>query len=558
MAEVAVSLQKQRSRETISTREQSWFNWVADRFPRLQIGSSLALAGASALILLLLVQFGARLVPSLRELAQMPETAQQQQGDVADVTPGELESTATYTPTPTGTTEALAQAPTEVAATPTDIPTVEPEATIDNATEPPAENVEEVAINTPVETPTETPVPTSEQDNNIAPTATPTASPSATDIVNVGESPSGGDSEPAPTRVPPTNTPLPTSVATATPTPGVIAQAPTATNTVVARNATPTNTATNSPTPLPGAPTATKTNTPTPTASVLSATAAATATRTATQISEATETPTQENTPAPSVEPTLSTATPAKSATAPVKPTATPTSGGGEMQPPTATPTNQPAATATPTATATATATATIVPPTLTPTPVPTFTPTPVINHQPSAVDDIETMGEDASNVPIDPTSNDTDPDGDALTVSIVAAPNNGSIVLQGNVILYTPKPNFFGEDVIAYAVRDQGGLQSIAYIRITVTPVNDKPTAGADGPFTVEEDKSVSINVLANDSDPEGTSLQVVITTNATNGQAVVNNDGTVLYTPKVIFLVMIHLPMWPAMDNSVAIRSR
>ncbi|MCB0141741.1 MAG: hypothetical protein KDE50_17680, partial [Caldilineaceae bacterium] len=37
MAEVAVSLQKQGRKETVSTREHtSWFNWIADRFPRLQ------------------------------------------------------------------------------------------------------------------------------------------------------------------------------------------------------------------------------------------------------------------------------------------------------------------------------------------------------------------------------------------------------------------------------------------------------------------------------------------------------------------------------------------
>ncbi|MCB0095301.1 MAG: hypothetical protein KDE46_06240, partial [Caldilineaceae bacterium] len=279
MAEVAVSLQKQGRKETVSTREHtSWFNWIADRFPRLQIGSSLALAGASALILLLLVQFGARLVPSLRELAQVPETSQK--GDVAAVTPGDPTATATPIPESTATDQPLVEAETVIA--PTDAPIVEPDATVENTPEDvvaqPTENADEVAIALPSETPTETPDATNEQADMMAPTATLTALPTATAVVNEGDSPIGGDGEPAPTRVLPTDTPLPTRTPTASPTNGAIAQVPTATNTATPPGAT----ATNSPTPLPGTPTATATKTATPTATELQATAA-TATPTATR-----------------------------------------------------------------------------------------------------------------------------------------------------------------------------------------------------------------------------------------------------------------------------------
>ncbi|MEZ4713808.1 MAG: tandem-95 repeat protein [Caldilineaceae bacterium] len=543
MAEVAVSLQKQRSRETVSTREHNWFDWIVDRFPRLQIGSSLALAGASALILLLLVQFGAQLIPNLRQLTQGPQTAQQP-GDVAAVSTDQPQMPATSTPEPTSTPQLTGEP--QIVETPTETPFVEPEPTTDNAQEGIAENsadAPEVALNLPTETPTETPV-SANPENNVATTATSTVAPIATATPNDEGSPIGGDDEPAPTRVLPTDTPLPTRTPTAASPQGAIAQVPTATNTIVARNATPINTATNSPTPLPGMPTATKTNTPTPTATEPGATAAATATPTATQIREATETPTvtptRENAPIPSVEPTLTTATPVKTATTPVKPTTTPTSAGGDLQPPSATPTSQPPATATPTATATATATATTVPPTFTPTLAPTFTPTPIINRQPDAADDSVQAVEDAQNVAIDPTINDSDPDGDALTVSIVAAPNNGSIVLQGNTILYTPKPNYFGDDVIAYAVRDQGGLQSIAYIYITVTPVNDAPVAGDEPEVKTNQGQAVTIDVLNNDSDLEGAPLTIILPTDDAakpkNGTLEIQGSS-IRYTPRVDF---------------------
>ena len=75
------------------------------------------------------------------------------------------------------------------------------------------------------------------------------------------------------------------------------------------------------------------------------------------------------------------------------------------------------------------------------------------------------------------------------------------------------------------------------ATVSITVTPVNDPPVANPDQPspdqqrFEVNAGGSVQIPVLANDSDPDGDSLEVVIVTQPTKGSVSVT-DGVVTYT--------------------------
>jgi Cadherin-like domain len=49
----------------------------------------------------------------------------------------------------------------------------------------------------------------------------------------------------------------------------------------------------------------------------------------------------------------------------------------------------------------------------------------------------------------------------------------------------------------------------------------------------TTAREVPVTINVLANDSDPDGDPLEVVSVTQGTDGEVVLNDDGTVTYTP-------------------------
>ena len=158
------------------------------------------------------------------------------------------------------------------------------------------------------------------------------------------------------------------------------------------------------------------------------------------------------------------------------------------------------------------------------------------VGDRPIAIDDSVTTPEDTPIVipAADLLANDTDPDGDPLTITSVTDSANGTVVLDvsGNVV-YTPDPDFSGTDTFTYQVCDPGLACDTATVTVTVTPVNDPPVAVDDTATTVE-DTPVDVVVLANDSDPEGDPLTVTsIVTVPANGTAVINGDGTITYTP-------------------------
>ncbi|MEO0444720.1 MAG: Ig-like domain-containing protein, partial [Verrucomicrobiota bacterium] len=130
---------------------------------------------------------------------------------------------------------------------------------------------------------------------------------------------------------------------------------------------------------------------------------------------------------------------------------------------------------------------------------------------------------------------NDSDPDGDALTVSTASALNGTVSINPDGTINYTPNENFTGTDAIIYTVRDPSGAIDVTTVRVTVTPVNDLPIA-VDDTATTAEDTAVDIPVLSNDSDVEGTP-SVTAVTDGSHGTVSINPDGTVKYTPEANF---------------------
>lgn len=165
------------------------------------------------------------------------------------------------------------------------------------------------------------------------------------------------------------------------------------------------------------------------------------------------------------------------------------------------------------------------------------------VNDAPVAVADTGSTPEDNA-VSIDVAANDTDIDtGDSVdpsTITIVTQPSDGSASVVSGEILYTPDLNFNGSDTLSYTIDDQNGATSnTVNVVINVTGVNDLPTATADS-VSVDEDGSVAIDVLANDSDIDGTvdATTVQIMTYASNGSTSVDAlTGEVTYTPDADF---------------------
>jgi subtilisin family serine protease len=137
--------------------------------------------------------------------------------------------------------------------------------------------------------------------------------------------------------------------------------------------------------------------------------------------------------------------------------------------------------------------------------------PPPPVNQPPVAGDDAATTAEDAP-VSILVLANDGDPDGDALSVTDVGQPANGSTVLDpsGTAIQYTPAPAFSGGDSFAYSISDGEGGSDTATVSVTVTAVNDPPAANPVSASTTSP-SSVSVGLSGSDPDTCDLTFQVV-----------------------------------------------
>ena len=99
------------------------------------------------------------------------------------------------------------------------------------------------------------------------------------------------------------------------------------------------------------------------------------------------------------------------------------------------------------------------------------------IDEPPVAVGDTARATEDGSAVTIDVLANDSDPEGMSLTLSAVTQSANGSAVVAGRNVEYTPNAGYYGSDSFTYTVSD-GTLTSVGNVSVTVD---------ADGDLTVE-----------------------------------------------------------------------
>ncbi len=166
-----------------------------------------------------------------------------------------------------------------------------------------------------------------------------------------------------------------------------------------------------------------------------------------------------------------------------------------------------------------------------------TVTVTPV-NDAPVAVDDAATTPEDTAKT-IAVLTNDTDTESSPLTVVSATVPAaEGTVTINADgTLLFTPALNFNGVATIAYTITDGEGGNASAVAVVTVTPVNDAPTAVNDLAFTPENTPK-TIAVLANDSDLDGDTLTVTAATvPAAQGAVTINADGTLSFTPATFY---------------------
>ncbi|MGE3820137.1 MAG: Ig-like domain-containing protein, partial [Isosphaeraceae bacterium] len=154
------------------------------------------------------------------------------------------------------------------------------------------------------------------------------------------------------------------------------------------------------------------------------------------------------------------------------------------------------------------------------------------LNEDPVAAPD-DFFGLEDTSLSGDVLANDSDVDGDPLTASLVSGPAHGTLAFNADgSFTYSPDPNWHGLDSFTYRVGDGRGGSAFATVRVHVGEVNDTPVA-VDDDFTLDEDRTVVGDVLANDSDVDGDPLTVTVLNGPTHGTLNLNPDGTFLYTP-------------------------
>ncbi|MDB6141866.1 MAG: hypothetical protein JWP80_910, partial [Pseudomonas sp.] len=184
------------------------------------------------------------------------------------------------------------------------------------------------------------------------------------------------------------------------------------------------------------------------------------------------------------------------------------------------------------------------------------------INGTPIAVNDglqITQQGQTASGNVL---SNDSDPDGNPLTVSgftvngVAGSFTAGATATIAGVgtlrlnadgsYLFTPVSTYYGDvPVVTYSISDGNGGSATAQLSIRI---NGTPMAVNDGVQTVQQGQTASGNVLTNDSDPDANPLTVSgFTVNGVTGSfnpgdtatiagvgtLILNADGSYLFTP-------------------------
>ena len=143
-------------------------------------------------------------------------------------------------------------------------------------------------------------------------------------------------------------------------------------------------------------------------------------------------------------------------------------------------------------------------------------------NVAPEAVDDtVDAIAGEPIEIPV--LDNDSDPDGDSLTVDSFTQPENGTVDFideadpaQG--VVFTADEDFEGTDSFTTTVSDGNGGTATSTVTIDVAPANVAPEA-VDDTVDAVAGEPVEISVLDNDSDPDGDSLTVDSFTQPENG---------------------------------------
>ncbi|MCP5477271.1 MAG: tandem-95 repeat protein [Rhodanobacteraceae bacterium] len=150
-------------------------------------------------------------------------------------------------------------------------------------------------------------------------------------------------------------------------------------------------------------------------------------------------------------------------------------------------------------------------------------------NNPPVALADVATT---MTGVPVDINvlANDSDADGDTISLVSTSIPTHGSVSIQGDHVVYTPEAGFNGIDSFTYTISD-GQDTATAMVSVTVSadgdPDNHPPIARNDI-YNYRPGQAVTMNVLHNDEDPDHDELTIIDVQGSEHGTVSIVDGGT------------------------------
>ncbi|PKN82774.1 MAG: hypothetical protein CVU47_01710 [Chloroflexi bacterium HGW-Chloroflexi-9] len=138
------------------------------------------------------------------------------------------------------------------------------------------------------------------------------------------------------------------------------------------------------------------------------------------------------------------------------------------------------------------------------------------------------------SQVEVNVLDNDTAPVGGSLAIVSVTQPSNGQAIINGLQVVYIPELGFTGTDTFTYTVED--GLGNVATATVSVTVLPNGLPEGDDIEVSTGPDQSISIEVLAGVTDPDGDSVFLASISDPANGIAYISGNN-VVYIPDTAF---------------------
>ncbi len=171
------------------------------------------------------------------------------------------------------------------------------------------------------------------------------------------------------------------------------------------------------------------------------------------------------------------------------------------------------------------------------------YTPPPQ-NHPPTVTADAySALNNQTLTVPdeLGVLANDSDVDGDALTVIPIDTVQHGTLTLEvSGAFSYAAAIGFTGTDTFSYCVTDGKSTSSVATVTLLISDPNartNNPPIAAPDSYATTNNQSLTVvaatGVLVNDSDVDGNTLSAVLAANPTHGTVTLRLDGGFTYTP-------------------------